>query len=67
MKLLSATDVAIAVAIKANALRVIEREGRFGPFWSIEDAKGVIEVALSADEADQRVAAIRATVDRAAH
>lgn len=59
MRLLSATDVAIATALKGDTLRVVEREGRFGPYWSIEDAHGVIEVALSHEEADTRVAAIR--------
>lgn len=59
MRLLSATDLAIAKAIKAGTLSITERDGRFGPYWSIEDAHGVIEVALSREEADERVAAIR--------
>ena len=59
MRLLSATDVAIATALKGDTLAIVEREGRFGPYWSIEDAHGVIEVALSREEADTRVAAIR--------
>jgi hypothetical protein len=59
MKLLSSTDVAIAQAIRSNSLRVVECEGRFGAFWSIEDAFGVIEVALSAAEADLRVGTIK--------
>jgi hypothetical protein len=59
MKLLSSTDLAIAQAITTNSLRVVECEGRFGAFWSIEDAFGVIEVALSAEEADFRVGTIR--------
>lgn len=62
MKLLSSTDVAIAVAIKSGDLRVIECQGRFGAYWAIEDAFGVIEVALSADEAEARVASIRAAL-----
>jgi hypothetical protein len=59
MKLLSSTDLAIAQAITTNSLRVVERTGRFGQFFSIEDAFGVFEVALSADEADLRVGTIR--------
>lgn len=62
MKLLSATDVAIAMALHNNSLRVVECEGRFGAYWSIEDAFGIIEVALSADEADQRIGKIRAAL-----
>lgn len=59
MKLLSATDVAIAMALRSSTLKVVERSGRFGAYWAIEDAHGVIEVALSAAEADQRVSSIR--------
>lgn len=62
MKLFSATDAAIALAIKANSLRVVERNGRFGPFWSIEDNFGVIEVALSDAEASSRIATIRESI-----
>lgn len=62
MKLLSATDVAIAMALKSGDLKVVECEGRFGPYWAIEDGFGLIEVALSADEADSRVSAIRAVI-----
>lgn len=59
MRTLSATCVAIAQAIKADTLRVVECDGRFGAFWSIEDHHGIIEVALSAEEADRRIGAIR--------
>lgn len=62
MKLLSSTDLAIAVALRAGDLRVEERVGRFGPFWSIEDAVGVIEVANTAAEAEARIAAIAAAI-----
>jgi hypothetical protein len=62
MKLLSSTDLAIARAITVGSLRVVEREGRFGAFWSIEDAIGVIEVALTSTEADERVGAIKAAL-----
>lgn len=61
MKLLSATDLAIAMAIRNDSLKVVEcLSERLGePYWSIEDANGVIEVALSASEVDQRVSAIK--------
>lgn len=62
MTYLSATDVAIAMALRNNDLRVVECEGRFGAFWSIDDAHGVIEVALSAAEAESRIAAIKAVL-----
>jgi hypothetical protein len=59
---LSATCLAIALADQAGTLRLVEREGRFGPFVAIEDATGVIEVALSWAEANQRISAIRERV-----
>jgi hypothetical protein len=59
MRLLSSTDLAIAIAVRADTLRVIECNGRFGPFWSIEDDRGVIEVALTADESATRIASIK--------
>ena len=59
MKLLSATDLAIAAAVAANTIRVIPRAGRYGAFWTIEDQHGMIEVALSEEEAQQRIASIR--------
>lgn len=58
MKLLSATDLAIALAIKDGSLKVSEWQGRFGAYWSIEDSHGLIEVALSAEEAEARIAKI---------
>jgi len=57
MLLLSATDVSIARAAKSGTLKVAEALGRFGPYWAIEDEHGVIEVALSAEEAQERVGA----------
>lgn len=57
MLTLSATDLAIAIAAKAGTLTVTECEGRFGAYWAIEDDHGVIEVALSAEEAAERVKA----------
>ena len=62
MLTLSATCLAIALADKAGTLALVEREGRFGSFIAIEDAKGVIEVALDWAEANQRVSAIRERV-----
>lgn len=62
MKLLSATDLAIALAIKDGSLTVSEFQGRFGAYWSIEDSHGLIEVALSAEEAAERIATIRASL-----
>ncbi len=57
MLLASATDLAINIAAKSGTLKVTEAVGRFGPYWAIEDDHGVIEVALSAEEAQERVAA----------
>jgi len=59
---LSATCLAIALADKAGELRLVEREGRFGSFIAIEDRKGLIEVALSWAEANERLSAIRERV-----
>lgn len=60
---LSATCLAIALADQAGTLRLVERTSRFGDtFIAIEDPSGIIEVALSAEEADERVNAIRERV-----
>jgi hypothetical protein len=59
MQTLSATDLAIAVAIKANTLTIERCEGRFGEFFAIGDNRGLIEVALDSDEVDCRIEAIR--------
>jgi hypothetical protein len=57
MRLLSATDVAIAIAAKSGTLRLVEHVSRFGDtFVAIEDDFGVIEVADTRQEADARVA-----------
>lgn len=61
MRTLSATCLAIALADKAGTLRLVDRVGRVGPYTSIEDAVGVIEVALDRAEAEARVAAVRAS------
>jgi hypothetical protein len=55
MLTLSATCLAIAAAHKAGELRIVAREGRFGQFFSIEDATGVIEVADTFGQANQRL------------
>lgn len=62
MKLLSATDLAIATALRGGTLRTVEREGRFGPFVSIEDERGIIEAADDVSEATSRINAIRALI-----
>jgi hypothetical protein len=61
--LLSSTDLAIAVAVAADDLRIVARPSRFGGFaYALEDAVGVIEVHSSQGEADARVASIREAV-----
>lgn len=59
---LSATCLAIALADKRGELRLVEREGRFGAFVSIEDATGIIEAANDMADANQRISAIRERV-----
>ena len=61
-KFLSATDLAIAVAIRSNTLRVQTRSGRFGDYVAISDDAGLIEVHNSQAEADSRLASIRAAL-----
>lgn len=52
LRLLSATDVALGLAIREGHLRVVVRPSRFGgEFYSLEDAHGVITVADSHEEA----------------
>jgi hypothetical protein len=58
MLTLSATCFAIAAANKAGTLRLVERVGRVGPYVSIEDEVGVIEVAADLAEAGERVASV---------
>lgn len=62
MLTLSATCLAIALADQAGSLRLVEREGRFGSFIAIEDGVGLIEVALSWEEANVRLAQLRERV-----
>lgn len=55
-KLISAADVALALAMKDGTLRMVVRESRFGgEFYSLEDGVGVIEVAQSHSEAVARL------------
>ena len=63
MRTLSANDVAIAIALREGTLRIEQREGRFGPYWSIQDDYGVIEVTSSAEEANQIVTAVRQSIE----
>lgn len=62
MRLVSATDLAIALAIKSQTLRLVARVGRLGPFVAIEDDRGVIEVHSDMAEAQARVDAIAALI-----
>lgn len=64
MKLLSATDLAIAVAIKAGTLSVEEKASRFPgeTYFAIADEKGIIEVALTKAEADARIDGVKSAV-----
>ena len=60
MRALSATDLAIALAVNAGTLRLTERASRLGgTFVAIEDANGVIEVASNMEEANKRIAEVR--------
>lgn len=55
---LSATCLAIAVASKRGTLRLVVRQSRFGDeYVAICDEHGIIEAALSEDEAKTRVLA----------
>jgi len=57
----SATDLAIACAMRRGDLRLVKRASRFGgEFIAIEDGCGLIEVQNSAAEAEARIAAIGA-------
>ena len=63
MLLLSATDLAIAVASKAGTLTVTNHTNeRLGcEYWVIGDDAGLIEVALSEAEAAARISAVAAS------
>ena len=58
-KFLSATDLAIAVALTAGTLTLTERPSRFGDtFVAISDDVGLIEIQSTMADAQARVAAI---------
>ncbi len=56
MKMISATDLAIALAHREQTLRVTICPSRLGgTFAAIEDDCGVIEVWLSKEQAEDRI------------
>ena len=57
--MVSATDIAIAVAANDGTLSLVERTGRFGSFYAIADGAGTIEVADTRSEAISRVRSLR--------
>lgn len=60
MRLVSATDVAIAFAIRANRLVIREQVGRFGDvFWAVSDDAGLIEVHTTQASLQARLADIQ--------
>ena len=65
MRMLSATDVAIAIADDAGTLIVEDCDGRFGPYVAIRDEHGLIEVHNTRPEWDVRIADIRGRVSPA--
>ncbi len=62
MTLLSASCLSIAIAVKADEISIEKSEGRFGPFWSICDSAGMIEVAMTEAEAEERIEGIRRAI-----
>lgn len=58
MMTLSATDLAIATAIKSATLETTRETGRYGEYIAINDEVGIIEVALDMQEARERIADI---------
>lgn len=63
MLTLSATCLAIALADQAGTLRLTEERSRFGgTYIAISDDRGLIEVALSAEDANVRLAQLRERV-----
>jgi hypothetical protein len=61
-------DLNIALAIKLKTLKVEKRVSeRFGDdYWVIENQYGLIEVALSEEEANGRIDRVRKLLDKAA-
>ena len=58
MKTLSATCLAIRLALEEGTLKVVEREGRFGQYFAIEDQFGLIEVQRTREQVDARLAEV---------
>ena len=57
----NSTTFAIALAIKTNSIRLIERPSRLGgTFIAISDDSGIIEVANTLQEAEARIAEVAA-------
>ena len=55
----NSTTLAIALAIKTNSIRLIERPSRLGgTFIAISDDSGIIEVANTLQEAETRIAEV---------
>jgi hypothetical protein len=55
----NSTTLAIALAIKTNSIRLIERPSRLGgTFIAISDDSGIIEVANTLQEAEARIAEV---------
>jgi len=52
---MNASTLAIREANANGSLRIVEREGRFGAFFSICDNHGTIEVADTQSEAIARI------------
>lgn len=51
----SATDLAIKHAKRDGNLVLVQRQGRFGSYVSVQDKWGTIEVAESMEAAERRV------------
>lgn len=63
MVTISATCLAIGLAIQNNTIKCIERPSRLGgTYIAIEDDTGVIEVADTMEEANARIDRIRESV-----
>jgi hypothetical protein len=57
----NSTTLAIALAIKTDSIRLIERPSRLGgTFIAISDDHGIIEVADTLQEAEARIAEVAA-------
>jgi len=63
---ISSADVAIAEALSLGTLNVTRRTCRVlgEPYWAISDAHGLIEVALTEQQAADRLADVRRRIAR---